>query len=210
MRPALWRPERTKPASVTLGSIRASFAAVSEVLARVTTRTLDHPRGPDVVHRIRVPQAWLESGEVVEFELPRNLSCAACDGGGCDSCERSGAITLRDRHELPELLQVTLPARKSEANGEARGVVIRIPEQGGLPPEHGEVLPRGFLLLRVELAETADPGVTRVPEPESHGRFSLRIPRASRNQLRLLAVAVAFVLLAGLAILTFRRFRGLG
>jgi hypothetical protein len=166
-----------------------------------------------VLHRIRVPQTWLESGEVVEFELPRNLSCAACDGGGCDSCERSGAITLRGRHELPELLQVTLPALKLEANGEARGVVIRIPEQGGLPPEHGEVLPRGLLLLRVEVAETADPGVTRVAQPEppaSHERLSLRIPQPSRKQLRLIAIAVAIVLLASLAILTFRRFRGLG
>ncbi|MEO6599215.1 MAG: hypothetical protein ABIQ16_05030 [Polyangiaceae bacterium] len=186
---------------------------MSEVLARVITRTLDVPRGPDVVHRIRVPQAWLESGEVVEFELPRNLSCAACEGGGCDSCERSGAITLRGRQELPEILHVTLPARTPEANGEARGVVIRIPEQGGLPPEHGDVLPRGLLLLRVEIAEAADPGVTRAlqPEPpESRERLSLRIPRPSRKQLRLIALAVTIVLLAGLAILTFRRFRGLG
>ncbi|MES1176009.1 MAG: hypothetical protein ABUL62_16935 [Myxococcales bacterium] len=185
---------------------------MAEVLARVTTRTLDVPRGPDVVHRVRVPLAWLEAGEVVELELPRNLSCAACEGGGCDSCERSGAITLRGRHELPEVLQVTLPARKPEPSGEARGVVIRIPEQGGLPPEHGEVLPRGFLLLRVEPAEAADPGVTRVvqPEPpESHERVSLRILHASRKQVWFLAVAVAFVVLAGLAILTFRRFRGL-
>jgi hypothetical protein len=164
------------------------------------------------LHRIRVPQAWLEAGEVVEFELPRNLSCAACEGGGCDSCERSGAITLRGRQELPEFLQVTLPVRLPEANGEARGVVIRIPEQGGLPPEHGGVVPRGLLLLRVELAETADPGVTRVvqPEPpESHERLSLRIPQPSRKQLRLIAVGLTIVILIALAILTFRRFRGL-
>ena len=38
-------------------------------------------------------------GEVVELELPRNLACAACGGGGCDTCGRSGAITLR----IPEL-----------------------------------------------------------------------------------------------------------
>ncbi|MEI9953308.1 MAG: hypothetical protein WDO74_31125 [Pseudomonadota bacterium] len=130
-----------------------------EVLAKVTTRTLNVPRGPDVLHRIRVPGAWLESGEVVEFELPRNLTCAACDGGGCDACERAGAITLRGRHELPEILSVTLPMRKPEADSEARGVLIRIPEQGGLPPESGETLPRGLLLLRVERAEVADPGV---------------------------------------------------
>ncbi len=185
--------------------------AVPEVLARVTTRTLDAPRGPDVVHRIRVPQAWLESGEIVEFEVPRNLACAACDGGGCDLCERAGAITLRGRQELPEFLQVTLPARKSQADSEARGIVIRIPERGGLPPRDGAALPRGLLLLRVELAEAADPGVSRVVQPESRPRLSLRIPKIpkpSRQQLRLLAVAVAIVLLAGLAILTFRRFRG--
>jgi hypothetical protein len=186
---------------------------VSEVLARVTTGALDVPRGPDVLHRIRVPLAWLEAGEVIELELPRNLSCAACEGGGCDSCNRSGALTLRGRQELPEFLQVTLPVRKPEPDGDERGVVIRIPERGGLPPAEGVALPRGLLLLRVEVAETADPGVTRVVQPEppqSHERLSLRIPRASRKQLWLLAVAAAIVVLAGLAILTFRRFRGLG
>lgn len=184
---------------------------MSEVLARVTTRTLDTPRGPDVVHRIRVPREWLESGEVIEFEVPRNLSCAACDGGGCDLCDRSGAITLRGRKELPEILSVTLPALKAEANVEARGVVIRIPEQGGLPPEHGDVLPRGLLLLRVELADVPDPGVSRVVPPEppaSHERLSLRILKPSSKQGWMLAVAAVIVLLAGLAILAFRRHRG--
>ena len=191
---------------------------MSEVLARVTTRTLDVPRGPDVVHRIRVPRAWLEAGEVVEFELPRNLACAACEGGGCDICERAGAITLRGRAELPELLRVTLPARPRESNGEVRGVVIRIPEQGGLPPEHGEVLPRGLLLLRVELAEAPDPGVSRVvptaPPPSSLQRLSLRLSLRARQSLDKptwwVAAIVAIVLLAGLAFLAFRRHRGLG
>jgi hypothetical protein len=185
---------------------------VSEVLARVTARALEGPRGPDVVHRIRVPHAWLEAGNTVELELPRNLACAACNGGGCDSCERSGAISLRGRQELPEVLQVTLPARKLEQNAEARSIVIRIPERGGLPPELGPPLPRGLLLLRVELAECADPGVSRVVPTEPPGlreRLSLRIPRPSRKQRWFLAVGVALVLLAGLAILTFRRSRGL-
>lgn len=185
---------------------------MSEVLARVTARALDGPRGPDVVHRIRVPQAWLAAGAVVELELPRNLACAACKGGGCDSCHRSGAITLRGRQEPPEVLQVTLPARKAEPSGETRGFVIRIPERGGLPPELDEPLPRGLLLLRIELAESADPGVTLVLPSEPPGlreRLSLRIPRPSRDLVWFLAIAVAVVLLAGLAILTLRRFRGL-
>ncbi len=165
-----------------------------------------------MVHRIRVPRAWLESGEVVELELPRNLSCAACDGGGCDLCERSGAISLRGRNELAEVLTVTLPARKADSSGETRGVVIRIPEQGGLPPEHGAALPRGLLLLRVEPAEAADAGITRVTPPEppaSHQRLSLRVVAPTTTRGWLIAAAVAIVLLAGLAILTFRRFRGL-
>ncbi len=184
-----------------------------EVLAKVTTRTLNVPRGPDVLHRIRVPGAWLESGEVVEFELPRNLTCAACDGGGCDACERAGAITLRGRHELPEILSVTLPMRKAEADSQARGVMIRIPEQGGLPPENGEVLPRGLLLLRVEPAEVADLGVSRVAPPAppiSVQRVidSLRIPASPRGQAWLLAALVVIVVLAGLAVLAFQRHRG--
>lgn len=180
-----------------------------EVLARVTPRTLDVPRGPDVVHRIRVPRAWLESGEVVEFEVPRNLACATCDGGGCDSCERSGAITLRGRNELPEILSVSLPARKPEPNGEPRGVVIRIPEQGGLPPEDGAALPRGLLLLRVEPAEVADPGVSRVlpPEPPISEREAVSgtILKPGSTQAWLLTAVVVVVILAGLIALAFRR-----
>jgi hypothetical protein len=185
---------------------------VPEVLARVTPRTLDVPRGPDVVHRIRVPRAWLESGEMVEFEVPRNLSCATCDGGGCDSCERAGAITLRGRNELPEIITVTLPARKVEANAEVRGVVIRIPEQGGLPAVEDAGLPRGMLLLRVEPAEVGDPGVALVVQPEApvseeRVALSLRVPKPTPKQAWMIAVVLAIVVLAGLAILAFRQHR---
>jgi hypothetical protein len=174
---------------------------------------MDVPRGPDVVHRIRVPRAWLEAGEVVEFELPRNLVCAACDGGGCDICERAGAIALRGRNELPELLSVTLPARKTENASDARGVVIRIPEQGGLPSE-GLALPRGLLLLRVEVADAADPGLSlvrpSVPAVLERVVLSLRVPKPTPKQARSIAVVVAIAVLLGLALLAFWRLRGLG
>jgi hypothetical protein len=169
-----------------------------------------------VLHRIRVPAAWFESGEVIEFELPRNLACAACEGGGCDTCQRAGAITLRGRDELAEILSVTLPRRNPDLQAEPCSVVIRIPEQGGLPPEHDDVLPRGLLLLRVEPAELADPGVTRVapPAPRLSQRVmqslhSLRIPESPRGRAWLLAVAAVMVVLAGVAIFAFRRHRGL-
>jgi hypothetical protein len=186
---------------------------VPEVLGKVTTRTLDVPRGPDVVHRIRVPRAWLDAGEKVEFELPRNLSCAACDGGGCDICERAGAVTLRGRHELPELLSVTLPLRKAQDPSDARGVVIRIPEQGGLPAE-GLSLPRGLLLLRVELAEFADPGIALVrPTPPpilERVALSLRVPKPTPRQARSFLLVVAIVVVLSLALLAFWRLRRLG
>jgi hypothetical protein len=174
---------------------------------------MDIPRGPDVVHRIRVPRAWLEAGEIVELELPRNLACAACDGGGCDLCERAGAVALRGRNELPELLSVTLPTRKANDTGGVLGVVIRIPEQGGLPAQ-GLSLPRGLLLLRVEPAEVADPGVVLVrPTPPpilERVALSLRVSKPTPKQARSLVVIVAIAVLLGLALLAFWRLRRLG
>ena len=67
---------------------------VAEVLGRVVQAELESPRGPDASHRIRVPKDWLEQGAIIELELPRHLTCRACEGGGCDICERSGAVTL--------------------------------------------------------------------------------------------------------------------
>ena len=102
---------------------------------------------------MRVPRTWLARGAVVELELPRNLVCATCDGGGCDVCERSGAVTLRGRGEPADLLRVTLPGEQRES------FVIRLPERGGLPPL-GSGLPRGHLLLRVEPSARADANVS--------------------------------------------------
>lgn len=166
-----------------------------------------------MVHRIRVPPAWLDAGVVLEFELPRNLSCAACDGGGCDVCERAGAVALRGRHDLPERLRVTLPRRKSEAAGVARGVVLRIPEQGGLPAQ-GAALPRGLLLLRVELADAPDPGLCLVrpsiPAVLERVALSLRVPKPTPKQARSIAVVVVVAVLLALALLAFYRLRRLG
>jgi hypothetical protein len=111
-----------------------------------------------VLHRVKVRREWLTVGEVVELELPRNLACAACGGGGCDTCGRSGAITLRRRDEPAEVVEVTLPARKSDELPESRGVTLRIPEQGGLP-EPGSELPRGVLLLTVVPSSEPDPSI---------------------------------------------------
>ncbi|HEX2871207.1 MAG TPA: hypothetical protein VHP33_08125 [Polyangiaceae bacterium] len=131
---------------------------MSEVLARVKSRAVEGPRGPDVLHRVRVRREWLVVGEVVEVELPRNLACAGCGGGGCDACGRSGAITLRQRDEPAEVVEVTLPARPSDDLPDSRGITLRIPELGGLPPPDSE-LPRGVLLLTVIPSPEPDPNI---------------------------------------------------
>lgn len=126
------------------------------------TGAVDVPRGPDVKHRVRVLAEWLDEGAEIELELPRNLKCAACDGGGCDRCERSGAISIRGRKELGELVRITLPARGAdmEQTASGRAIVVRIPERGGMADDPR--LPRGLLLLQVVPADQADPGVVRV------------------------------------------------
>jgi hypothetical protein len=128
----------------------------------------------------------------VELELPRHLICAACDGGGCDTCERSGGVTLRERGEPPDLIEVALPGEKHEA------FVIRLPERGGLPPE-GSGLPRGNLLLRVEPSVEADASVSlaiRHPELEAARRaLSERPVRPVRRRLVVGAAVVGVLLL---------------
>ena len=126
---------------------------MAEVLGRVLASDLAAPRGPDATHRVRVPRAWLKQGALVELDLPRHLVCAACDGGGCDTCERSGGVTLRDRGAPADVLELALPRAEDQ-----EAFVIRLPERGGLAPA-GSGLPRGHLLLRVEPSTEADASV---------------------------------------------------
>lgn len=180
---------------------------MSQVLGRVIGPDLDGPRGPDVAHRVRVPQDWIDNAAVVAIELPRNLHCAVCEGGGCDLCGRSGALSLRGRGDPAEIVEVTLPRRdpeRSEQGAESgtspnsRAFLIRIPEFGGLPPE-GSDLPRGHLLLTVAPGETPDAGVRLVhpssieqvepaPTPASPRRLS-----AQQRVLLAIALVIAWI-----------------
>jgi hypothetical protein len=168
---------------------------MAEVLGRVVATDLAAPRGPDAVHRIRVPRARLKQGAVVEFELPRHLVCALCEGGGCDTCDRSGAVTLRERGAPADVISVALPQAPSED-----AFVIRLPERGGLAaPESG--LPRGYLLLRVEPSAEADASVSfpsRHPKFEA-ARRALSDRAASpafRQRMLVVATAASVILLA--------------
>src|SRR5689334_7964759 len=179
-------------------------ALLSEVLARVTSRAATGPRGPDVLHRVKVKRDWLIVGEVVEVELPRNLACAACGGGGCDACGRSGAITLRKRSEPAEVVEVTLPSRGEDEIPDSRGLTLRIPELGGLP-EEGSDLPRGLLLLTVLPGPDSDPSVKLlrgVPSKrpasivDSDERPSLRVSVEAPRRALSPAVVIAIVAVA--------------
>src|SRR5690606_37205531 len=113
-------------------------------------------RGPDVAMSVRVPAKWLGSDAVLRVTLPRRLPCARCDGGGCDRCERRGAITLREEGASPEWVDVSVGLSAEQA------VTLRIPEHGG---HSNEGFARGLLLLTLCPAEQPDPAVQLYTPP---------------------------------------------
>lgn len=155
------------------------------------------PRGPDGALRVCVPPAWLAESAWIELDLPRMLACAECSGGGCDRCGRSGAVATRGRKELPELVELRLPASE-------RGATVRLPKRGGLPEEGDLSLPRGMLLLTIVPGELASEGVRRRPDEELP--ISAPPPAlAGRPLSPEILFAIALVLVAALAIFSFAR-----
>jgi hypothetical protein len=126
---------------------------MSTPLGRVT-ETLPEKRGPDVTHSVCVPLEWIAAGALVRLKLPRLLSCALCEGGGCDRCARAGALEMRTREEPVEVLSVQLTPLP-----EGNAQLLRIPNAGAFA-EHPEE-PRGCLMLKV-LPGPVSSGVERV------------------------------------------------
>jgi len=136
-----------------------------KVLARVVA-PMDRPRGPDAQLEVTVPDSFIAEGATLEIDVPRNLACASCAGGGCDACQRAGAVSVRARKDPPESVEVTLPKKALAGNGAStpRAVVLRIPERGGIAPADTG-LPRGNLLLTIRAGEPLSDGVLRLPGP---------------------------------------------
>ena len=128
---------------------------MSQPLGKVTG-DLDAARGPDVELRLIVQRAWF--GSLVDIQLPRNLNCAACSGGGCDRCDRAGALSLWERGAEPRQIQVVLPPAP-ESNTD---VCIRVPGEGALPLAQPSELGRGHLLLLVRVGATSDQSIAVV------------------------------------------------
>ena len=124
-------------------------------LARVTDpRTLDVQDGSRASLSVSVPSQWFEEGASIELTVPKRLTCARCDGGGCDGCERSGALRA-PADEAQRRVIVNLPPQSS---GNLR---IRIvdPFEGGiaqllLDVRAGELVP---WVKRIEAAPQAQP-----------------------------------------------------
>jgi hypothetical protein len=138
----------------------------AKVLGRVVA-SKDRPRGPDTRMTVTVPHSWMAEHATIEVDLPRNLACAVCGGGGCDACDRAGAVSLRLRTDPKESVEVTLP-KSAVGDGEAppHAITVRIPERGGMP-KAGSELPRGNLLLTIEDGTEPSNGVIRLPGPST-------------------------------------------
>lgn len=168
---------------------------MTQALGRVLQKDdLEGPRGPDARHRITVPRAWLAEGRWVELDLPRMLECARCGGGGCDGCERSGAVTTRGRKELPEIVELRLPES-------TQAVTVRLPKRGGLPPDSMPDLARGVLLLAIVPGDAASDGVRVVEHAVETIAEVAPVPLAARYALTPARLAVAAVVLVVLLIL---------
>jgi len=156
---------------------------MSEPLARLELE-LDGPRGPDVVHEISVPGVWFERGARLSVEVPRRLVCAACEGGGCDRCSRSGAF------EVPSAgpLEFSLP-RSVEPSGIVR---VRFPGWGAVSEDPD--VARGQLVLSVRVGEQPSRGVSMQPEaPVKATRADPKL--ALRILVMVVSVSLLFVFL---------------
>jgi hypothetical protein len=150
------------------------------------TQDLDEPRGPDVACSIEVPQAWFLAGATLQITLPRLLSCARCDGGGCDACERRGAFE-QQAAGIPTEVAVVLPTQSPERYSAVR---LRLPALGARAAE--PELPSGHLLLTV-VPHAPEPGwlpaltvQALLPRPRRTLRYLLRtaLPELLRMPLR--------------------------
>lgn len=79
---------------------------------------------------IEVPVAWFEAGATLQIQLPRLLTCARCEGGGCDACGRRGAFEQQAAGIASEVA-VVLPRQPA---GSCAPVKLRLPSLGARAP----------------------------------------------------------------------------
>ena len=114
---------------------------------------LDSAEGRRGRVEITVPNEWLAGGAEIELVAPKRIPCARCDGGGCESCARSGAIRLADEPEA-RTLRARLPS------GSRKAFALRIPNPFGANANVAQ------LIVELRSGEAASPGVTCIEAPE--------------------------------------------
>jgi hypothetical protein len=89
---------------------------------------LDASNGPCARVRVGLEPGW-SRGDTLRITVPERLTCARCDGGGCDACQRSGALRAPAepgdrtvRVELPELPPRGVAVRLLRPFGDAADV----------------------------------------------------------------------------------------
>jgi hypothetical protein len=135
--------------------------------------------GPSARLEIRVPGSW--AGREIEVVVPPRVTCSRCDGGGCDSCNKSGAFKLGGSAAERAVL-ARLPGSVDP------GVVLRL-----LYPL-GDGGPLETLLLEVRADEHPSGGVSLAP-------LRRRGPRAAFAPL---ALAIGLALLGAVLVLATR------
>lgn len=162
--------------SVLMG--RELAPAVSTLARVVDPEAVDAMSGPWGRLEIRVPASWAR--RTIEIVVPPRVACARCDGGGCDSCGKSGAFKLATAPER------TLRAALPETLG--GGVILRLVDP------FGEGGPVEVLHVEVRPGEAPSDGVTLAA---AHGPR----PRAAYGAV---ALAVALALFAIAVVLATR------
>jgi len=141
---------------------------------------LEHLDGTRGRMRIEVLEAW--AGASVRIAVPRQLVCASCEGGGCDRCQRSGAL----RPPPDGSLSLRLPRALGE------GVVVRVADPFG---------PNGTVDLLLIEVRRGDVAVGCCLVSISHDLAASPQPRARVELVRVaLGVALLVVIILVLSL----------
>lgn len=123
------------------------MAQLGRVIDTEAAANVGGPKGRLVV---TVPPEWAEGD--IAIAVPHRLRCEACDGGGCDACNRSGAIAV-DAPEEARKVSLRLPA------GLERGALVR------LVTPFGESVDVAMLIVELRVGSAPSPHVRRVYAP---------------------------------------------
>ena len=159
-------------------------------LARVLDpEELDRAEGSRGRFVLDLPEAWLEAGGAIELVVPARVTCARCDGGGCDDCGRSGGLRLGG-DELARTLQLALPAATHDFR--AARSIVRLARPLGASAELDQ------LWIELRPAPEPSPFCKRVPHDRGRTRGVALLAREPMIVSLLVALALLLLAYAGL------------